>query len=507
MLSTRKRKDDQAVTAVESLIEAWNNPFTESKELVSLSTVKQAPEYVIRDLLNAQQVGEKAYQVSREQRLELPPPQKKFYDTIKVNKLKTFYSISKKKKVSTDGKTIWKANRSLFGRIIIIGQNRKIDVRELLQYSLGPIPRSLATTVGYPRKTNKAVLATSLQKDVQLADGLPRNSATIIDGMSQVQKLNVGGEQTTFGVVASSLLTKVLHEGSQSSRMDVVFDTYRNISIKNTERTMRGEVAGVQLSHISATQLVKQWRMFLSEVKNKTSLIKFISQEWRGEECMGRLKEKILFVTGESKGWKITEEGSENVAELTSNHEEADTRLLLHAAHTAQEGYKAIAITSEDTDVFILLLNLSSIINVKLFMRCGSRTKTRLVDVKGIVQRTGQEVCEGLIGLHSFTGCDTVSAFAGKGKIGAFKILKSDEGARRALWELGKSWTVSENLFILLEKFTCSMYMSVGNTTGCVNDARYKLFCAKNGEVESHQLPPCQDSIRKHILRANYQAG
>ena len=65
MLSTRKRKDEQAVTAVESLIESWNNPFTERKELVSLSTAKQAPGDVTRDLLNAQQVGEKAYQEFR----------------------------------------------------------------------------------------------------------------------------------------------------------------------------------------------------------------------------------------------------------------------------------------------------------------------------------------------------------------------------------------------------------------------------------------------------------
>lgn len=48
--------------------------------------------------------------------------------------------------------------------------------------------------------------------------------------------------------------------------------------MKNVERTMRGEVAGVQLSHISATQLVEQCRVFLSEVNNKTCLIKFISQ-------------------------------------------------------------------------------------------------------------------------------------------------------------------------------------------------------------------------------------
>ena len=49
------------------------------------------------------------------------------------------------------------------------------------------------------------------------------------------------------------------------------------------------------------------------------------------------------------------------------------------------------------------------------------------------------------------------------------KIVKSKEESRRAFWELGQSWTVSEDLFILLERFTCSMYMSVGNTTGCVN--------------------------------------
>ena len=57
---------------------------------------------------------------------------------MKLNKLKTFSSLSQKKKVSTDGRAmVLKADRSLFGRIIIIGQSRKIDVRELLQYSLG----------------------------------------------------------------------------------------------------------------------------------------------------------------------------------------------------------------------------------------------------------------------------------------------------------------------------------------------------------------------------------
>lgn len=138
------------------MTEGWNNPFAESEELVSLSTAKQAPEDVTRDLLNAWQVGEEAYQEFREQQLESSPPQKKFHDIIKLNKPKTFSSIGKKKKVSADGRTmILKADRSLFGQIIMVGQNRKIDVRKLLLYSLGPLPWSSATTEGFLARRTK----------------------------------------------------------------------------------------------------------------------------------------------------------------------------------------------------------------------------------------------------------------------------------------------------------------------------------------------------------------
>ena len=291
LLSTRKVKDEKAVTAVESLIESWSNPFVESKQLVSISTATEAPEDVTLDLMRAREIGEQAFQQFREERLEASPPKRKFHDPMKLKKLTTFSTLSKKKKVTTDGRTmILKADRSLFGRIIILGQNRKIEVRELRQYSLGPLPWALATPEGFPRKTNKAALATYLQKDVQLADSLPLNSATIIDGTSLVQEMNVGGGQTTFGMVASSLLSMAVHEGSQSKRIDVVFDTYREVSIKNAERSKRGEVPGVQLAHISASQLVKQWRKFLSEVKNKTSLIKFLVEEWKTAEYSERLQ-------------------------------------------------------------------------------------------------------------------------------------------------------------------------------------------------------------------------
>ena len=52
---------------------------------------------------------------------------------------------------------------------------------------------------------------------------------------------------------------------------------------------------------------------------------------------------------------------------------------------------------------------------------------------------------------------------------------------------------------------TCSFYSSGANARD-VNDLRYNLFFAKNGEIESYQLPPCKDYLRKHTMGANYQA-
>ena len=58
----------------------------------------------------------------------------------------------------------------------------------------------------------------------------------------------------------------------------------------------------------------------------------------------------------ESDRYEITSQAANIVEELNSTQEEADTRLILHAAHAAKSGYKAVAVASEDTDVFLLCL-------------------------------------------------------------------------------------------------------------------------------------------------------
>ena len=57
------------------------------------------------------------------------------------------------------------------------------------------------------------------------------NSACIIDRMALVQ--SVEGNNMTFGDVSNTILNKALKEARYSRRMDMVFDVYQQISVKN----------------------------------------------------------------------------------------------------------------------------------------------------------------------------------------------------------------------------------------------------------------------------------
>ena len=266
------------------------------------------------------------------------------------------------------------------------------------------------------------------------------------------------------------------------------------------------EDLGLELKGITASQIVRQWRKFLSNIGNKSSLIKFLVEEWKKPMYTDRLNGKVLFATCDDRCYQFTANGGEEVVALKATHEEADTRLFLHAAHAAAEGYRSVVVNSDDTDVFVMSLAYDDKIEANLFVKCGTRSRVRILDVGKIARSLGSNICQALIGLHAYTGCDTVSAFAGKGKLPALKLLRTNKDAYDTCVELGMDWDVSEQLMDKLEKFTCLIYGPKSGKTH-VNDLRYHLFCAKKGDIESHQLPPCRDCLVKHAQRAAYQAA
>ena len=65
------------------------------------------------------------------------------------------------------------------------------------------------------------------------------------------------GDEITFRDVDTTILVMALREGSHSSRIDVVFDTYKENSIKNCERSLRVEKTGHELQGVTGTQMVR----------------------------------------------------------------------------------------------------------------------------------------------------------------------------------------------------------------------------------------------------------
>ena len=134
----------------------------------------------------------------------------KFHDTLAKQRLKTFTDLSKTKRVSRSkgNETVLCANRHLFAPMIIIAKSRPLQMQEVLCHPLGPLPASLATSNGLPRKTNKAQLGRELEKLVQLTVVVPTPSAYLIDGMALIHKLNV--DHLTFGEIADMAFSRVL---------------------------------------------------------------------------------------------------------------------------------------------------------------------------------------------------------------------------------------------------------------------------------------------------------
>ena len=74
-------------------------------------------------------------------------------------------------------------------------------------------------------------------------------------------------------------------------------------------------------------------------------------------------------------------------------------------------------------------------------------------------------------GLHAFTGCDTVSAFASRRKLSALKPMKTDITHLETFSQVGQPWDVQPQLPEKVQQFTRRMYVAVSSTTN-VNDLR-----------------------------------
>ena len=125
-------------------------------------------------------------------------------------------------------------------------------------------------------------------------------------------------------------------------RVDVVFDTYRDISIKSGERERRGGPIHSKSPYtVMRHQFPGGGTSTYKVPKTKTNICAFLVGAWCkfGKEELQEDQTHVIaggFGDNEKVVLVRTREAIE-IAALYSGHEEAVTKLLLHAKHTAPE--------------------------------------------------------------------------------------------------------------------------------------------------------------------------
>ena len=111
---------------------------------------------------------------------------------------------------------------------------------------------------------------------------------------------------------------------------------------------------------------------------------------------------------------------------------------------------------------------------------------------------------DALVSLHSFTGCDTVSAFSRKGKVRTLNLMPENESFIHSFKSVSRTFDITDDDSMkLVQRFVWKLY---GYDMDDVNKLRYKIYCSKKGNVDCEQLPPCYSSLYQHTLRVDYQS-
>lgn len=246
------------------------DPFTQdTTDLLNFATGVVLPDDMADALITCTEKGREQMTTFVEKRVNTNTIS--FWDSVANLKVKTFQSTTKKLQIkAADEKLITvKADRDLFGRLLIAANARQVNLREVLTYELSPVPYSLVHQDGSLRKTAKSVLASVLEDGIDSTPRLPatpHTSVHILDGMALIQMHKSGGA-STFGELASTFYNIVTSPLSSSncSAVHLVFDQYWPVSIKAGERTRRGSSAALEVKISSpSTPVPKQWAKYIT---------------------------------------------------------------------------------------------------------------------------------------------------------------------------------------------------------------------------------------------------
>ena len=496
------------------------NPFgldIDPDSLVNISSGVSLPNEIAEEVLNQEKKGKVLVKEFNENRLF--SSNTKFHEAIKRNDCKSFNSTKKKCVVKKNGvQATVEVNRNILGALnsFSLKTNVAVDYKKALKYPLSPCPLSISHPDGRKRSTRKSDLKDIFLKSV---DEIPLhkikeigNDAVVVDMMGLINIIKPIPD--TYEELAEGFVEMLPR---CYTRIDIVTDNYT--SVKLYKNGVLGDQADKILIPSLHSRVHPEFKTtVLKNRENKVRLIQLIFEHIRTNalRCLEALGSSIMVLSSEDEcvSLRRSDDGVMTIVpspELLSNHDEGDTKVILHAYRILIDDSDAIVTIrspSGDTDIFILMIGIlhrfRDGVILDDFHGTNGRKSYRLNDIE-----LEDDIVESLIGFHAFTGNDFVSSFFKKGKLTCFKVMENDSHFKSAFSQLGSSWDLSDDTYDVLQSFVLKLYGTKRAMT--VDEARYKIFKKKydNEEktVDMSVLPPCESVLRLHCERANYLAA
>lgn len=517
--SSRIEKDRKALTAIIETIKKNVNPFDkniDNSELFNISNGKAVSFNVADFLLNVDSLGHEQKVNFIDECAKTPG---RFEKPLKRNKILNFASqCIKRNQKSLDGtkKALLKMERDIFGRLLAIALEKKVDMEYCLTFPLAPAPPALFDCSGEMYKTDKSALAKILKSHIDVSSPPTQVNVEIIDGFYYLHLLGSRMPQS-FEKISETILIKLCF--SKADEIHLVFDRHITPSIKDCERRDR-EAFDIPYTINGPSQTRPS--DFLKSLKNfrfKQALVEILSDHWENDYFSTILQNKKVFITVGEKCFSYYAEGNRVIKteekDLECQHEEADTRIIFHMGKVHPNS--TILVKATDTDVLVIILgNIHKFPNAQIWLLGTSKKEQTYTDCTKLASVLGHTLCLSLPAFHAFTGSDYTSAFRYKGKVKPFNILKKNETFQEMFACLTDVTDVyDEDKVDAVQEFTGLIY-GIKNCKS-VNNARFQIFQktyanTKNNEkflrkikgFDSSQIPPCWKSLKNKMLRTIY---
>ena len=500
-LSAQKRFKDH-VSNLHDVFCDMGNPFCDSgNELLVLDTRNVMDDSVITTVRTITTLGTEQY--NQYYKDVVTDCKKSIHTPIKKNKLALFRCPRPKlQKQKVAGMDLLKNDVSLFSRLYIVMQHRDSDMDAFFQHENHPFPPSLSN--GGKLRFGKKSDIQNIIKSEDKANAPDNFDAKFLDGAAIVHMLPTASVATFKEYAECIFVPYILKQLETCQRIDIVWDTYITNSLKESTREKRG--TGIRRKVEERNKIPLNWQDFLKDSNNK-------------QELFALLSHKVAKMTVPDEKEVVITSGQDAIIVGTSHviprcdHEEADTRLLVHIQDAMKEGHKNCLIRTVDSDVLVILIgkfhHLMSIRpDLNIWVGFGTGRNFTYHHINTICASLGEERCISLPVFHCFTGCDTTSSFYGRGKTTAWTAWYHYPDVTKAFMFVAQNPFTDLDKesyhFKLLERYTVVLY-DKSSDVEWVDEARKILYCQKEKTMEN--IPPTQDALLQHTRRVIYQAG